>query len=133
MAIALSNIYMVRIVEKCSFFDAFGRCFELLQGFFLSTLGLYFVTSLISFSLLGLLPMIIQGVSLFFAETLMFDVPILFYALQIFLFRCDRGFYQRILLILPVFCPSHVCPLSSRCPNRNSFLALKINFIDEGI
>ena len=28
--------------------------------------------------------MIMQGVSLFFAETLMFDVPILFYALQIF-------------------------------------------------
>ncbi|MGB1206496.1 MAG: hypothetical protein ACPG5B_12660 [Chitinophagales bacterium] len=82
--IALSNIYLIRIVEKRSFFDAFGRCFNLLEGHFGSTLGLYFITSLISFSLLGLLPMIIQGVSLFFAETLMFETPILFYALQIF-------------------------------------------------
>ena len=83
IAVALSNIYMIRIVERRAFFDAFGRCFELLSGHFLSTLGLYFVVSLISFSLLGLLPMIMQGTSLFLAETLMFEMPIFLYAFQI--------------------------------------------------
>ncbi len=79
--VAVSFIFIVRLVEGKSFAPALSRCFSLIKGNWLSTLWLYLVTVLITISIIGLIPAFLTGsiamlINLFSWEQAMFLIPI---------------------------------------------------------
>lgn len=71
--VALSFIYIVRLVERKGFIDSVKRCFQLIRGNWLSTLWLYTVTLLVSFSITGLIPTFITGGAIFLIDMFSWD------------------------------------------------------------
>ena len=71
--VALSFIYIVRLVERKGFIASVKRCFELISGNWLSILWLYTITLFISFSITGLIPTFITGGAIFLIDMFSWD------------------------------------------------------------
>ena len=87
---ALSFIFIIMIKERLSFGDAFSRCFSLVSGHYLSTLGLILVVVILQ-SIISLI--------LVFPFTLVTGAGIFFSGSEDIMAQQSSGFYQILFII----------------------------------